>query len=69
MQRAVKDKVDVIIDPSLLLRLWDPSLMTEYNKFRVDNLETLPGSFIEYYKNGVSMGIAFTNLKHGNSVI
>jgi hypothetical protein len=63
--RSEKDKVDVIIDPVLLKRLWDPTLMKEYAPFKVEKFETVPGSSIEYFKNGVSMGLAFEKLNFG----
>jgi hypothetical protein len=69
LKRATASKddigVDLGVDPALLLRLWDPATMEDYHPFPLPSLEVVPGSFIEYFKNGVSMGIAFQNLYHG----
>ncbi|KAI8803405.1 hypothetical protein BJ742DRAFT_908305 [Cladochytrium replicatum] len=44
-------------------RLWDP--MTPYIQFRSRPLATHHGSHIRYYRNGVDLGIAFSNLNRG----
>lgn len=60
-----QEGTDFGVDIELLTRLWDPDTMTQYNPFPIKPFETVPGSTIEYFKNGVSMGIAFENLNHG----
>ncbi|KAJ3301581.1 Set1/Ash2 histone methyltransferase complex subunit ASH2 [Kappamyces sp. JEL0829] len=53
------------VDVELLRRLWDPSRMDQYMPFKSKPFSTLPKSYIEFFKNGYSLGQAFTNLNMG----
>ena len=53
------------VDVQLLRRLWDPERMDQYVPFKSKPLSTVPKSYIEYFKNGNSLGHAFTNLNLG----
>jgi hypothetical protein len=53
------------LDPRLVQRLWDPDRMDDYQSFKAPPLEKVPGSSIEYFLNGASLGIAFTDLGLG----
>ncbi|KAI8607568.1 hypothetical protein BC830DRAFT_1175186 [Chytriomyces sp. MP71] len=48
---------------NLVRRLW--RLDSSYVQFRTKLMEKLPGSEIRYFKNGVDLGVAFTDLYQG----
>ncbi|KAJ1570082.1 Set1/Ash2 histone methyltransferase complex subunit ASH2, partial [Nowakowskiella sp. JEL0078] len=49
--------------PSLYSRLWD--MEEAYVPFKANPMKKMPGSEISYYKNGVKLGVAFTDLYIG----
>jgi hypothetical protein len=53
------------IDPMLFKRLWDPERTILYDKFPINQIDKLEGSYIEYFLNGKSLGISFTDLYYG----
>jgi hypothetical protein len=59
-KRKIKDPA---VDPTLLKRLYDPEKY--YTPFKSKVLPTMPKSYIEYFKNGYSLGKAFVNLNLG----
>ena len=56
---------DCAIDEQLLRRLWDPERMDQYVPFKSKPLSAVPKSYIEFFKNGNSLGEAFTNINFG----
>ena len=56
---------DCPIDEELLRRLWDPDRMDQYLPFKSKPLTPVPKSYIEYFKNGQSLGVAFKDLNLG----
>ncbi|OAJ37247.1 hypothetical protein BDEG_21292 [Batrachochytrium dendrobatidis JEL423] len=53
------------VHPVLLRRLWDAARMLHYMPFRSKPLEVIPGTEIQFFKNGVPLGVAFKNLYQG----
>ncbi|KAH6593058.1 hypothetical protein BASA50_007640 [Batrachochytrium salamandrivorans] len=53
------------VHPVLLNRLWDAVRMLQYMPFRSNPLEVLPGTEIQFFKNGVALGIAFRDIYQG----
>lgn len=55
---------DPSVDPALLKRLWDPERV-HYTPFKSKPQPTMSKSYIEYFKNGYSLGKGFVNLNLG----
>jgi hypothetical protein len=53
------------LDSRLVQRLWDPDRMDEYQPFKSPPLDRVQGSFIEFFVNGISLGVAFSDLGLG----
>jgi hypothetical protein len=53
------------IDTRLLERLWDTERNYQYKQVRIKPPEVIEGSYIEYFLNGESLGVAFMDLLLG----